>query len=280
MACITTSTQTILKTSIMKKLLLILLFLPMIFSSCQENHPGPPVAPPSSSSSVCGTATLTVGGTNYTLNNPLMHADGTCSKMSTISAASSGTGLIFTVNFQNMYPNNWEHEWVLNLQFLEVIGSNMNPFLYGSSLTLGSNTNNPTTVSYQSYVSHSQSSLVDSSITIYIDSTNNTIDGNFSCIVYHAYAAKDSTNLINFTNIPSTIFDHSIVYVDDHGNNPSAIVGYHDNINNTWYNAYGLVISDLNPLAEAAGGKLAPYVTTNSTPQMINVSFSDIPFLP
>jgi len=262
----------------MKKLLLILLCLPMIFSSCQEDGLGPSAAPPSSSAP-CGTATLTVGGTNYTLNNPLMNADGTCSKMSTISAASSGTGLIFTVNFQNMYPNNWEHEWVLNLQFLDGIGSNMNPWLYGASLTLGSNTNNSTTVLYQSYVSEMGTSLPSSCIT-YIDSTNNTIDGNLSCTVSHVYTAKDSTWLINNTTPPSTIGAHYVVYVDD-SSNPSAIVGYHDNINNTWYNTDGLEISDTTPLAEAAGGKLAPYLKSpNSTPQLINVSFSDIPFLP
>ena len=46
---------------------------------------------------------------------------------------------------------------------------------------------------------------------------------------------------------------------DEPGTCPSTIVGYHDNINNTWYNTDGLEIFDLNPLAEAAGGKLSPY---------------------
>jgi len=252
----------------MKKLLLILLCLPLLFSSCQDDDLGP------SSSSVCGTATLTVGGTNYTLNNPLMNADGTCSKMST-----SHYNL---VSFQNMYSNNWEYEWTLQLQFIgaftigtPVIGTDTSvPPLFLTQLTLGSNTNNPSTVLYQSYLSLTSPN---GEITI-TDSTSNTIDGNFSCTVYHVYTASDNTNLINLTNIPSTIGAHYFVYVNDR-ENPSAIVGYHDNINDNWYNASGIEIFDPAYLAEAAGGKLAPYLATNSIPQLISGSFSDIPYL-
>jgi len=245
----------------------------MIFSSCQENEP----VPTSSSSSVCGTATLNVGSTNYTLNNPLMNADGTCSKIPSLHYNS--------VSFQNMYSNNWEHEWALKLQFIgaftigtSILGWDSIPPLFLAQLTLGSNTNNLTTVLYQSYLSLTSPN---GEITITnIDSTNNTIDGNFSCTVYHVYTAKDSTSLlINHTTIPSNIGAHYVVYIDD-PENPSAVVGYHDNINDTWYDTNGLKVADPIFVAEAAGGKAIPYLATNSTPQLISGSFSDIPLLP
>ncbi|MEC9209351.1 MAG: carboxypeptidase regulatory-like domain-containing protein [Bacteroidota bacterium] len=78
-------------------------------------------------------------------------------------------------------------------------------------------------------------------------------------LLYSAYTSGANTTLINSTNIPSTIGNDYVVYVDDI-ENPSAIVGYRDNADDTWYNAEGLQISDPNLLAEAAGGKIAPYL--------------------
>ncbi|MBT3611361.1 MAG: TonB-dependent receptor plug domain-containing protein [Flavobacteriales bacterium] len=69
-------------------------------------------------------------------------------------------------------------------------------------------------------------------------------------------AGKDDV-LLNSTSIPSTIGDDYVVYVDDI-ENPSAVVGYRNG--DVWYNADGLVISDPTLLAEAAGGKIAPYL--------------------
>jgi len=78
-------------------------------------------------------------------------------------------------------------------------------------------------------------------------------------LLYSAHTADANTALINSTNIPSTIGDGYVVYVDDVAN-PSAIVGYRDNVDDTWYNAEGLEISDPTLLAEAAGGKISPYL--------------------
>ena len=78
-------------------------------------------------------------------------------------------------------------------------------------------------------------------------------------LLYAAYTAGENTSLIDGTNIPSTIGGDYVVYVDDI-ESPSAIVGYRDNSDDTWYNAEGLQISDPNLLAEAAGGKIAPYL--------------------
>ena len=78
-------------------------------------------------------------------------------------------------------------------------------------------------------------------------------------LLYSAYTVGENMDLINSTNIPSTIGDDFVVYVDD-VDNPSAIVGYRNNDGDTWYNADGLQISDPTLLAEAAGGKIAPYL--------------------
>ena len=78
-------------------------------------------------------------------------------------------------------------------------------------------------------------------------------------LLYSAHTAGSNTTLINTTNIPSTIDNDYVVYVNDI-ENPSTIVGYRDNSLDTWYNADGLQISDPNLLAEAAGGKIAPYL--------------------
>jgi len=78
-------------------------------------------------------------------------------------------------------------------------------------------------------------------------------------LLYSAYTAGADMDLINSTDIPSTIGNDYVVYVDD-VDNPSAIVGYRNNDGDTWYNAEGLVISDPSLLSEAAGGKIAPYL--------------------
>ena len=81
-------------------------------------------------------------------------------------------------------------------------------------------------------------------------------------LLYSAYDASsnDPLGIISSTSIPSTIGNDYVVYVDDI-TAPTSIVGYRDNSDDTWYNDEGLEISDPNLLAEAAGGKIAPYLT-------------------
>ena len=76
-------------------------------------------------------------------------------------------------------------------------------------------------------------------------------------LLYSAYTAGADVDLLNSNSTPSTIGDDYVVYVDDI-ENPSAVVGYRNG--DVWYNAEGLVISDPTLLAEAAGGKIAPYL--------------------
>ncbi len=78
-------------------------------------------------------------------------------------------------------------------------------------------------------------------------------------LLYSAHTADANTNLINSTNIPSTIGGDYVVYVDNIVD-PTKIVGYRDNTDDTWYNEDGLEISDPSLLAEAAEGKIAPYL--------------------
>jgi len=78
-------------------------------------------------------------------------------------------------------------------------------------------------------------------------------------LLYGAYTAGANLDLMNSTDIPSTIGDDYVVYVDNI-ENPSAIVGYRDNSDDVWYNAAGLEISDPSLLAEAGGGKISPYL--------------------
>jgi len=76
-------------------------------------------------------------------------------------------------------------------------------------------------------------------------------------LLYSAYTAGADVDLLGSGFVPSTIGDDYVVYVDDI-ENPSAVVGYRDG--DVWYNSDGLVISDPTLLAEAAGGKIAPYL--------------------
>jgi outer membrane receptor protein involved in Fe transport len=90
-------------------------------------------------------------------------------------------------------------------------------------------------------------------------------------LLYTAYtrdADLGPTDVITTTNHPSTIGDDYVVYVDD-VENPSAIVGYRDG--DDWYNASGLEISDPTLLAEAAGGKIAPYLQNPDNAKKGNV---------
>ena len=83
-------------------------------------------------------------------------------------------------------------------------------------------------------------------------------------LLYNAYTRgsnPEGIDVITSTNHPSTIGNDYVVYVDDM-NNPSAVVGYRNG--DVWYNAEGQVISDPSLLAEAAGGKIAPYLTDQS----------------
>jgi len=166
----------------MRKLLLPLLCLPLIFSSCQEDDPTPSAAPPPSSA-LCGSASLTFGGTNYTLNNPMLQADGTCPLMSTVGET-NGVISSMAVSFINMKSNNYEVDWTVNLAVGSLVGGG-NVTINGTASNLEFYANvgfDASTPNIQQYTSLS-SPNGQMNIT-HIDYTDNTIDGNFSLTVY------------------------------------------------------------------------------------------------
>ena len=189
----------------MKKILLPLLCLPLIFSSCQEDDPSPSSAP-SSSSSLCGSASVNFDGTNYTLNNPLMQIPGECMVMSTAEGITSNTSGI-VVNFTNMRSNNYEVDWSINLAAqYSIFTDGGNVTITGNASDLGFYANFTPLSSPTNFQQYSSSSLPNGQMNITdIDYTNNTIDGNFSLIVYDIMNPTISKSFSgSFSDIPVT----------------------------------------------------------------------------
>jgi hypothetical protein len=186
----------------MKKLLLLLFCLPLLFSSCQEDDPTPSSV--SSSSSLCGSANVTFDGTNYTLNNPLMQVPGECLVMSTAEGITSNTSGI-AVNFTNMKPNNYEVDWSINLAAQYSLLSGGDVTISGMPSDLGFYANfSPANSSPTNFQQYSSSSSPNGQMNITnIDYTNNTIDGDFSLIVYDIINPTISKSFSgSFSNIP------------------------------------------------------------------------------
>tara|TARA_R110001632_G_scaffold3903_5_gene17036 strand:+ start:494 stop:1015 length:522 start_codon:yes stop_codon:yes gene_type:complete len=93
----------------MKKLLLILLCLPLLFSSCQEDDPTPSVAPPSSSA-LYGNVAVIIDGTSQVFA-PLSASD--C--QATVQTI-QGTLNLIQLQFQSYCNNNWiEFDYHINV---------------------------------------------------------------------------------------------------------------------------------------------------------------------
>ena len=190
----------------MKKLLFILLCLPMIFNSCQEDDPTPSAAPPSSppSSALCGSATFTANGTNYTLNNPHMMVPGECMLMSQVQETNGDYSSV-QVSMTNMYSNDWEIEWTLDLVFQPIIFPGAPDLNIGTPVTSGFYVNfslDPSSPDAEIYTSLS---APNGEMTITsIDPTTNTIDGNFSVTVHPLGVSTMPSLLLNgsFSDIP------------------------------------------------------------------------------
>ena len=81
-------------------------------------------------------------------------------------------------------------------------------------------------------------------------------------LLHDAYSAGSTRGMsASGGSRPSTIGYDYIVYVDDFAASNPKTVGYRNG--DTWYNAEGSVISDPYDLAEAAGGKIQPFLTNS-----------------
>ncbi|MGB0839949.1 MAG: TonB-dependent receptor domain-containing protein, partial [Chitinophagales bacterium] len=84
----------------------------------------------------------------------------------------------------------------------------------------------------------------------------------FSPLYATRSAGEINLSDFNIDNVPSTIGDDFVVYVDDEIN-PSKIIGYRNpnaDLQGEWYNSNGLLITDIQSLQEEVGGNLKPYL--------------------
>lgn len=193
----------------MKKLLCTLLCLPLIFSSCQEDDPSPS-APPSSNA-LCGSATLTIGSTNYTYNNPYIMPDGTCQIISSVIKV-NGELKGISISLNNFYADNIYVEWSLNASLQNSQNSTIeinHLYTYNSNAlanyingmiagTFPANTNSP---DQQVMNTSSGTSNGEMKITN-IDYGNNTIDGELSFTGYPVLSGSTQQVSCTFSDIP------------------------------------------------------------------------------
>jgi hypothetical protein len=101
-----------------------------------------------------------------------------------------------------MKSNNYEVEWTVNLA-VGTLGGGGNVTISGTSSNLGFYVNvgfDASTPNIQQYTSFSSPN---GQITITnINNTNNTIDGNFSCTVYHLTNSTSQLISGSFSDIP------------------------------------------------------------------------------
>ncbi|MAU36843.1 MAG: hypothetical protein CMD14_05665 [Flavobacteriales bacterium] len=189
----------------MKKLLLILLCLPFLFSSCQQNDPAPSAAPPPTSST-CGNVSVNDGSAlNY---NPQLPCTGPGKPSYTLTNGELiGVTAIFTsFNGQGIIP-----EWTCNAQIGSFSGEiNLNQAYYASSMPQGfflllnfsyfSNQG-----AYYNYHSSNPDDKNGSMIITNIDYTNGLIDGSFSFTGYQTTGNNIKQFSCNFSNVPFTL---------------------------------------------------------------------------
>ena len=163
---------------IMKKILLILICIPLLFNSCKKDKSSAP-------STICGSATVTVDGVNYTLTNPMTDANGDCIIL-TVVTKSSGMLSGIVISIQEM------GDWGISAQLVT-------PFTeFGTPINLNQSYSANNSISSTTYIGNmmfngelfnANNGLFNGEITITdIDYTNETIDGEFSFTGYSVNA--------------------------------------------------------------------------------------------
>ena len=207
----------------MKKILILLICFPLIFTSCQKEEKSSSSS--SSSSTLCGSADVDFDGTNYTYNNPNILPGNTfpngCIVYSTVNRM-NGDIINLSVGITNMKANNYETDWTLSISLahtdiLANNGININQTYYQNSNA--SNTlndwmiyfsfslhNSPT--SYDGYTNTAANGSGGEFTITSIDYINETIDGHFE-FTGHPVMGSGSTKQISgqFSDIPIDLLD-------------------------------------------------------------------------
>ena len=204
----------------MKKILILLIYFPLIFTSCQKEEESSSSS--SSSSTLCGSADVDFDGTNYTYNNPNILPGNTfpngCIVYSTVNRM-NGDIINLSVGITNMKANNYETDWTLSISLahtniLANNGININQTYYQNSNTFNdwmitfsfSLHNSPT-----SFDTYTNTSVIggDGEVTITnIDFSNETIDGHFEFTGYPVMGSVSTKQISGqFSDIPIVLSD-------------------------------------------------------------------------
>ena len=204
----------------MKKILILLICLPFIFSSCQKEEKSSSSS--SSSSSLCGSADVNFDGTNYTYNNPNIIPGNTfpngCAPFSTV-IRSNGDLTSVVVGITNMKANNYEPDWSLNIRLIHTNFSGGNPININQTYSQSSTTFNNWLLDFQFGLYSSPTGYDDytnnaihgggGEFTITnIDFINETIDGHFEFTGYPAIGSGSTKQISGqFSDIPINLSD-------------------------------------------------------------------------
>ena len=198
----------------MKKILILLICIPLIFASCQKEEKSSSSS--SSSSSLCGSADIDFDGTNYTYNNPNYLPSIGCA-MKGVANISNGD-LTAVIVATNLNSSDTGPEWSMSLGLNSLTNQNinLNQTYYQAPM-------NPTSLNYvmitlqfseyasaTSYESYSNSSIDGNpgELTITnIDLNNETIDGYFDFIGTSTLGGNTKQISGQFTDLPVIIND-------------------------------------------------------------------------
>ena len=202
----------------MKKILILLICIPLIFASCQKEEKSSSSS--SSSSTLCGSADIDFDGTNYTYDNPMNNPafPNGCIPLSTV-IRSNGDLTSVVVGITNMKANNYETDWTLNIRLMDMNMTGGNPININQTYYQSSNTFNNIMLDFQFGFHYSLTSTdtytngptngSGGEFTITnIDYINETIDGYFE-FTGHPLMGSGSTKQISgqFSDIPINLSD-------------------------------------------------------------------------
>ena len=158
----------------MKKILFTLICIPLLFNSCKKDKSSAP-------STICGSATVTVDGVNYTLTNPMTDANGDCIILTSVTK-SSGMLSGIAIYIQEM------GDWLVNANLVVPFTEIGTPININQSYSANNSISSTTYIGnmmFNGELLNANNGLYNGEITITnIDYANETIDGEFSFTGY------------------------------------------------------------------------------------------------